>query len=55
MTGKYNTYSHYKKQYTDPTKKKQTKVRGKMGEYGPYILISTQCGSVAEESPKQKY
>lgn len=22
MTGKYNTYSHYKKQYTDPTKKK---------------------------------
>lgn len=26
MTGKYNTYSHYKKQYTDPTKKKkQTK------------------------------
>lgn len=24
MTGKYNTYSHYKKQYTDPTKKKKT-------------------------------
>lgn len=25
MTGKYNTYSHYKKQYTDPTKKKTNK------------------------------